>query len=270
MGRASKTRLFFAVAGMRRSLNFLRARMDTEKVEDILQDDEQKEAKSGFMRRIVSFVRREGRLTPGQERALNDNWPIMGIPYEKGMLDFAKVYGSDVPVVFEIGFGMGKSFVEMAAAEPNAGFLGIEVHRPGIGACLMAAAAANLKNVRVMDHDAVEVLENMIPDGSLSRIQIFFPDPWHKKKHHKRRLIQPKFVDLLGKKLKSGGILHLATDWVEYSEWMLEVMNGAAGFCNMADDGTFIPRPVSRPLTKFEERGIRLGHAVRDLMFRKV
>ncbi len=222
-------------------------------------------------RRIVSYVRREGRLTKGQNNALNEQWPTFGIEYqEDGKLDFSKIFGNDHPVVFEIGFGMGKSLIEMALADPNTNYLGAEVHRPGVGACLMGIRDHNLTNIRVFNHDSVEILKHMIPANSLSRIQIFFPDPWHKKKHHKRRIIQPEFLEMIAPLLVKGGIVHMATDWQNYAEHMRDVGNACDLFKNMSSNGDYIPRPDSRPVTKFEERGLRLGHEIWDLMFQKL
>lgn len=220
-----------------------------------------------FMRRIRSFVRREGRLTKGQERALQELWPVMGVEFRDEMLDLAQLFGRDAPVVLEIGFGMGKSLVEMAAAAPEKNFIGIEVHRPGVGACLSSAQDAGITNLRLFCHDAVEVLGQMIPDQSIDTLQLFFPDPWHKARHHKRRIVQPAFVQMLRPKLKIGGVFHMATDWENYAEHMLEVMQSAEGFVNTVELGDYAPRPDSRPLTKFEQRGHRLGHGVWDLLF---
>ena len=219
-----------------------------------------------FMRRIRSFVRREGRLTKGQERALQELWPVMGVEFRDEMLDLTALFGREAPVVLEIGFGMGKSLVEMAAAAPEKNFIGIELHRPGVGACLTSAQEAGITNLRLFCHDAVEVLGQMIPDQSIDTLQLFFPDPWHKSRHHKRRIVQPAFVQMLRPKLKIGGVFHMATDWENYAEHMLEVMNAAEGFVNTVE-GDYAPRPDSRPLTKFEQRGHRLGHGVWDLLF---
>ena len=219
-----------------------------------------------FMRRIRSFVRREGRLTKGQERALQELWPVLGVEFRDEMLDLTALFGREAPVVLEIGFGMGKSLVEMAAAAPEKNFIGIEVHRPGVGACLTSAQEAGITNLRLFCHDAVEVLGQMIPDQSIDTLQLFFPDPWHKSRHHKRRIVQPAFVQMLRPKLKIGGVFHMATDWENYAEHMLEVMNAAEGFVNTVE-GDYAPRPDSRPLTKFEQRGHRLGHGVWDLLF---
>lgn len=230
---------------------------------------EQAEQEGKYIRKVRSFVKREGRLTKGQAKALEDNWPTMGLNHQDGLLDFTKVFGNDNPVVLEIGFGMGKSLVEMAKHAPNTNFIGIEVHRPGVGACLMDASEAGVTNLRVYEHDAVEVLADCIADRSLAKLQLFFPDPWHKKRHHKRRIVQPEFVENLRSKLKIGGVFHMATDWENYAEHMLEVMTAAEKFKNQSETNDYMPRPDDRPLTKFEQRGHRLGHGVWDLMFER-
>ena len=223
-----------------------------------------------IVRRIRSFVRREGRLTKGQEKAIEECWSTMGIDFAQQRLDWKEVFGNDNSVVLEIGFGMGASLVEMAKNAPEKNFIGIEVHSPGVGACLASAQEAGVTNLRVMCHDAVEVFEHMIPDNSLITLQLFFPDPWHKKRHHKRRIVQLGFAEMVRQKLIIGeGVFHMATDWENYAEHMIEVMNEAPGFENIATDGDFIPRPDERPLTKFEARGHRLGHGVWDIKFRR-
>lgn len=219
------------------------------------------------LRKIRSFVRREGRLTKGQEQAMNDCWPTMGIDFKEEMLDWQQVFGNSNPVVLEIGFGMGASLVEMAKNSPEKNFIGIEVHSPGVGACLMAARDAGVTNLRVMCHDGVEVFEHMLPEKSLDTVQLFFPDPWHKKRHHKRRIVQPEFAEMLRKKLKVGGVFHMATDWENYAEHMIEVMEQAPKYKNQATEGQYVPRPEDRPLTKFEQRGHRLGHGVWDIKY---
>lgn len=222
-----------------------------------------------FTHRIRSFVKREGRLTKGQAAAVERQWPVMGLKHQKAEIDFSQSFGRQAPLVLEIGFGMGHSLVEMAKNDPESNYLGIEVHGPGVGSCLMEAEAQAVTNLRVMQHDAVEILEDCVADERLSRVQIFFPDPWHKKRHHKRRLVRPDFVQLLQKKLMQGGILHLATDWENYAEHMLEVMHAESGWKNLSSTHDYIPRPESRPLTKFEKRGHLLGHGVWDMQFQK-
>ncbi len=222
------------------------------------------------LRRIRSFVRRQGRLTKGQQQALDTLWPVMGVEYQPEPVDLPALFGREAPVTLEIGFGMGASLVTMAQNTPHQNFLGIEVHAPGVGACLAAAKEADVQNLRVMCHDAVEVLEKMIPDNSLCMVQLFFPDPWHKARHNKRRIVQVPFAELVMRKLKLGGVFHMATDWEAYAEHMLEVMNSIDGYRNQSEQQNYVPRPETRPLTKFEQRGQRLGHGVWDLMFERV
>lgn len=223
-----------------------------------------------YLRRIRSFVLREGRLTKGQQRSLDLFWPSMGLEHQNQHYDFEQVFGRKADLVLEIGFGMGKSLVAMAKAAPELDFIGIEVHKPGVGACLGEAETEGVKNLRLFEHDAVEILNDSIADGSLTTVQLFFPDPWHKTRHHKRRIVQADFVQLLRRKLKIGGVFHMATDWENYAEHMLEVMSAAEGYQNLADDQQYVPRPDNRPLTKFENRGVKLGHGVWDLMFKRV
>lgn len=222
------------------------------------------------LRRIRSFVRRQGRLTKGQQLALDSYWPAMGVEFQPAPLSFPALFGRDAPVVLEIGFGMGASLVAMAAQYPERNFLGLEVHLPGVGACLSAAHEAGVGNLRVMCHDAVEVLDKMIPDGSLSMVQLFFPDPWHKARHHKRRIVQVPFAEQVLRKLAVGGVFHMATDWQPYAEHMRDVLHAVAAFRNLSATQDYVPRPASRPLTKFEARGQRLGHGVWDLMFERM
>lgn len=223
-----------------------------------------------FLRRIRSFVRREGRLTQGQQRALDELWPRFGIDHDDKLLDLDTIFGRSAPRVLEIGFGNGASLLKMAQDNPDTDYLGIEVHRPGAGNLLLNIELAGVTNIRVMTDDAVDILKQQIPDASLDLVQLFFPDPWHKKKHHKRRIVQPDFAQLLYKKLKPGGCFHMATDWQHYAEHMLEVMTAAEGFKNLSATNDYVERPESRPLTKFEQRGHRLGHGVWDLMFEKI
>ncbi|WP_251358741.1 tRNA (guanosine(46)-N7)-methyltransferase TrmB [Kangiella sp. TOML190] len=219
------------------------------------------------VRKIRSYVLREGRLTKGQQRAMDELFPQLGLEFQRQAYDLEEVFGRSSAKVLEIGFGMGKSLAEQASCERDKDFVGIEVHKPGVGACLLLAEEYELTNLRVIHHDAVEIIDYAIADKSLDKIQIFFPDPWHKKKHHKRRIVQTEFCQKLHKKLKTGGILHLATDWENYAEHMLEVLNPLPEFENLSKTGDYVPRPDSRPLTKFEQRGHRLGHGVWDLHF---
>lgn len=222
-----------------------------------------------YMRKIRSFVKREGRMTNRQQTATDTLWPTMGIDYKEEMLDFTEIFGRDAPVVLEIGFGMGKSLVEMALNAPEKNFIGIEVHGPGVGACLADAGEAGVTNLRVMNWDAIEVLEHMIPAGSLATFQLYFPDPWHKARHNKRRIVNETFIENMRTKLAIGGVVHMATDWEPYAEHMLEVMNASPKYQNMAE-GDYAPRPEWRPFTKFEGRGQRLGHGVWDLLFKRM
>lgn len=228
---------------------------------------EQAQAEGKYIRTVRSFVKREGRLTKGQAHALENFWSEMGLNHEDGMIDSKALFGNDNPVTLEIGFGMGKSLVEMAKSAPDINFIGIEVHRPGVGACIALAQEEGVKNLKVYEHDAIEILADCIPEQSLTTVQLFFPDPWHKKKHHKRRIVQPEFVETIRQKLKVGGVFHMATDWENYAECMLEDMQTAPGYNNLSETNDYVPRPDSRPLTKFEQRGHRLGHGVWDLQF---
>ncbi|NVJ60746.1 MAG: tRNA (guanosine(46)-N7)-methyltransferase TrmB [Gammaproteobacteria bacterium] len=225
--------------------------------------------KPKFMRQVRSFVLREGRMTKGQQRAMDEIFPTMGLEYKAEPIDFSSLFGNDKPVVLEIGFGMGKSLAEQARQNRDINYVGIEVHRPGVGACLLLAEEFELTNLRVINHDAVEVIDNMIAENSLHGVQIYFPDPWHKKKHHKRRIVQPDFINRVAKKVASKGFLHLATDWENYAEHMLEVMQQVSGWDNQSSSNDYIERPDSRPITKFEVRGQKLGHGVWDLMFQR-
>ncbi|MFF7706423.1 tRNA (guanosine(46)-N7)-methyltransferase TrmB [Pseudomonas sp. NPDC007930] len=220
-------------------------------------------------REIKSFVMRAGRMTEGQQRGLEIGGPQFILPLADAPVDFDAAFGRQAPRTLEIGFGMGHSLLEMAAASPELDFIGVEVHRPGVGALLNGLLTQRLSNVRVYDCDAIEVLKRCVADNSLDRLLLFFPDPWHKSRHHKRRIVQPAFAELVRSKLKVGGVLHMATDWEQYAEHMLEVMNAAPGYRNLAEDGRCVARPAERPITKFERRGERLGHGVWDLKFEK-
>lgn len=223
-----------------------------------------------FYRRIRSFVKREGRLTKGQQRALDELFPVYGFSSDDAIFDLDEKFGRVAPKILEIGFGNGTSLAEIAKTHPENDYLGIEVHRPGIGNLLLQIENEQLQNIRVMSDDAVEVLEKNIADNSLDAVYLFFADPWHKQKHHKRRIVQSVFVQLLRKKLKTDGIFHMATDWQDYAKHMMGIMSEAEGFENTAGQGEYIERPDYRPLTKFEQRGQRLGHGVWDLIFRKI
>jgi tRNA (guanine-N7-)-methyltransferase len=219
-------------------------------------------------RPIRSFVLRQGRLTDAQQRAVETLSPVYGIPYAPQPLDLEQAFGRKAPKILEIGFGMGGATAQIAAGNPDKDYLGIEVHTPGVGNLLKLMQEQGLTNLRLIQHDAVEVLGNMIADGALDGVHIFFPDPWPKKRHHKRRLVQAEFVKLLCSKLKPGGYLHFATDWEEYAQWTLEVLQEEPQLQNTVAD--YAPRPEYRPLTKFEQRGLNLGHGVWDLMFKRV
>ena len=222
-----------------------------------------------YKRKVRSFVLRTGRISERQRTMMNDNWHIYGLEYQDTPFNFQQIFQNNNPVILEIGFGMGKSLVEMAEQNPNNNYIGIEVHTPGVGACIAYAIEKNVKNLRVICHDAIEILQDCVPDESLSGLQLFFPDPWHKSRHHKRRIVQDEFLALLNQKIKPLGFIHFATDWENYAEHMLEVLNRAHTFKNTSETNDYIPRPNFRPLTKFEARGERLGHGVWDLYFIK-
>ena len=218
-------------------------------------------------RPVRSFVLRQGRMSPAQQRALDELLPRFGLPFEPAPLDFERVFGRSAPRVLEIGFGMGEATAAIAQARPADDFLCIDVHSPGVGSLLKRVALLGLANVRVVQHDAVEIVAAMIPPASLSGIHVFFPDPWPKKRHHKRRLLKPAFVRELALRLAPDGYLHVATDWEEYAQEILAVLAAEPLFVNAADG--FAARPDYRPLTKFEARGLKLGHGVRDVVFRR-
>lgn len=222
----------------------------------------------GTPRPVRSFVLRQSRTSNAQQRAIETLLPRLGVSYRDAPIDLATVFGRDAPHVLEIGFGMGETTAAIAQANPSTDYLGIEVHAPGVGNLLMLMDAAGITNLRVIRYDAVEVLRHMLPEASLDGAHIFFPDPWPKKRHHKRRLIQSPFVKLIASRLAPGGYLHCATDWEEYAQQMLEVLAAEPLLANTAEG--FAEKPDYRPLTKFENRGIKLGHGVWDLVFRRV
>ena len=217
---------------------------------------------------IRSFVIRAGRMTDGQRSAFAEYWPAYGLSLFGGQLNAETAFGNTNPVALEIGFGMGDSLLAMAQAEPEMNFVGIEVHPPGVGRLINNAGKEGVGNLKVYMADAKDVLEDCIADGSLARFQLYFPDPWHKKKHNKRRIVQAEFVALAARKLQAGGLLHMATDWQHYAEHMLEVLAAEPQLQNTATG--YAERPPFRPKTKFEARGERLGHGVWDLLFRKI
>lgn len=222
------------------------------------------------LRKIRSFVRREGRFTPAQRSAFDQLWPVYGINVTTTHWDFHELFGRQSDVYLELGFGDGRLLKLLSTSHPERDYIGVEVHRPGVGRVMRELHEQGISNVRVACEDGVDVLQQNIPLASLSGILIFFPDPWHKKKHHKRRLIQPEFVHMAAQRLKQGGILHLATDWEDYAMQMLEVLSAEPLLENTSADGGYVERPESRPLTKYEQRGLRLGHGVWDLVFRRI
>jgi len=225
------------------------------------------------LRQIKSYVLRAGRMGSGQQRAFEQFGPRFLLAYDAAQrLDPVKAFGRSAPLIMEIGFGMGGATAHIAQVRPNDNFLCCEVHEPGVGALLKLCGEHGIGNIRILQHDAVEVLDHMLPEQSLDGVHIFFPDPWHKARHHKRRLIQPPFVNRLARHLKPGGYLHLATDWQPYAEQMLEVLSAEPLLANTAPAGGdgYAPKPGYRPLTKFENRGLQLGHGVWDLVFRRL
>ncbi|WP_191602098.1 tRNA (guanosine(46)-N7)-methyltransferase TrmB [Marinomonas algicola] len=221
------------------------------------------------IRTIRSFVVRSGRMTEGQQKAYDANWAFYGLNLEDGQLHYQDVFGRESDIVVEVGFGMGASLVEMAKNAPDKDFIGIEVHPPGVAKLMMLADEAGVKNIRVFCDDAIEVMANCIPNASVATFQLFFPDPWHKKRHNKRRIVQATFAEKIAEILKPTGTFHMATDWQPYAEHMMEVMEAQTLYENVAGKNTFHPRPDWRPLTKFEQRGERLGHGVWDLIYAK-
>lgn len=221
-------------------------------------------------RPIRSFVLREGRMTEAQQRAFDELWPKYGVDYHTGEhLDPPQVFGNTHPTCLEIGFGNGAALAAVAAAHPERNYLGMEVHRPGVGHLLLQLEQSELRNVRLLRHDAAEALRQGLVDDCLEGVYLFFPDPWPKKKHHKRRIVQPGFVEQLARVIRPGGFVHMATDWEHYARHMLGTLSANDKFRNTSEHGDFVPRPADRPLTRFEQRGRRLGHGVWDLIFRR-
>ena len=223
-----------------------------------------------YLRKIQSFVRRSGRISKAQSIGLNELWHDYGVDLNEKKLDFNKLFLSKNNVTLEVGFGNGDSLLEMAIDQPNQNFLGIEVYEAGVGRLINEAKKNKLSNLKIIKDDAVEVLTNNILDNSISHFQLFFPDPWHKKKHHKRRIVQISFLDLLSKKLKKDGVVHIATDWENYAEHIMELLESHSHFKNCAGDHMYSLRPKNRPLTKFENRGQKLGHGVWDIIFTNI
>ena len=220
-------------------------------------------------RTIRSFVLRAGRMTDAQDKAYQTLWDEYGLVCHHHRLNLQKAFGREAPLVFEIGFGMGDSLLNQAINDPHRDFLGVEVHKPGVGRLMNEAKKAGITNLRVICEDAVEVLADGLGPQSLEVVQIYFPDPWQKKRHHKRRIIQPNFINLLAHRVRLGGFCHLATDWAPYAEWMVQIFSQSAAWHNTSEDGGFVPRPDRRPITKFETRGERLGHAGFDLVYER-
>jgi tRNA (guanine-N7-)-methyltransferase len=221
-------------------------------------------------RPIRSFVLRQGRLTTAQQKAFDNYWQNYGIDFSEALLDLPALFGRTAPVTLEIGFGNGDSLLEQALTYSDRDFLGVEVHGPGVGHLLNRIHQEDISNLRVIRHDAVDVLNHQIPDNSLNCVQLYFPDPWHKKKHHKRRILQSSFISTIHKKLETGGMFHMATDWQHYAEHMLKEMENAKGFSNDAGKGNYSADKKTRPQTKFERRGLNLGHEVWDLVYKKI
>jgi len=223
-----------------------------------------------MMRRVRSFVLRQGRMTEGQRRMLATHWQRFGVERPAGVLDLVQLFGRRAPQIVEIGFGMGKTLAQMAGADVQQDYLGIEVHLPGVASLLRCLDDEQIANVRVIRDDAVEVLEQNIAPHSLAAVHLYFPDPWQKRRHHKRRIVQPEFLALVASRLRPGGVFHMATDWKDYSRHAMAVLSDCSELINCAGDQQFSPRPDYRPLTKFEQRGQRLGHGVWDLLFRRI
>jgi len=238
---------------------------------DLTADSAPSKTEAPFMRVIKTYVLRAGRMGPGQTRAFEQYGPEFLVPFKNARLDIATLFGKNAPLILEIGFGMGDATAKIAQARTSDNFLCCEVHAPGVGALLKRCGEQGITNIRIVQHDAIEVMDHMLGDKSLDGVHIFFPDPWHKSRHHKRRLIQSAFVQRLVLHIKEGGYLHLATDWQPYAEQMLHVLSAEPLLKNTATDPSgFSEKPSYRPLTKFEKRGLQLGHGVWDLVFEKV
>jgi tRNA (guanine-N7-)-methyltransferase len=221
-------------------------------------------------RKIKSFAIRAGRMTAGQAQAYEEMLPDFALDYSKNKINFAQLFGNDNPVIVEIGFGMGWSLAIQGLENPELNYLGVEVHTPGVGSLFSRMKENGATNIRVISHDAVEVFEHMISEASIQGVQLFFPDPWHKRKHHKRRIVKSEFIQTIRNRLKPQGFFHMATDWEDYAVHMLKEMKAETGWKNLSASDDYVPKPQSRPDTKFEKRGERLGHGVWDLMFEKV
>ena len=220
-------------------------------------------------RTIKSFVLRQGRLTSAQQNALENHWQDYGIDYSEQLLDFKTLFNNNNETIIEIGFGNGDSLLQQAINQPQYNFIGIEVHGPGVGHLIHNAKEQGVRNIKVIRHDAIDVLTHQIADDSVQQLQLFFPDPWHKKRHHKRRIIKPAFIALIQKKLKTDGLFHMATDWQHYAEHMLDEMDQAEAFRNLSGKGNYSENKGARCETKFERRGLKLGHGVWDLIYQK-
>ena len=228
------------------------------------------EKKAAGKRPLRSFVLRGGRLTEGQKRAMDEYWPRFGIVKGELLLDFKTLFGNDAPVIMEIGFGNGDAIWQMAQARPAENYVGVEVHQPGVGHLLLKMKQHGIANIRIANDDAVEFLRERVPEESLAGVRIYFPDPWPKKRHQKRRLIQSSLIELMASRMCLGALFHLATDWEPYAMHMLEVMRSSDGFVNLSPSGDFCDRPEWRPQTKYERRGESLGHQVRDLLYKRI
>jgi tRNA (guanine-N7-)-methyltransferase len=219
---------------------------------------------------IRSYVLRQGRMTEAQQRAFETLWPRYGLTLDGGTLKRSAIFGNNNPVTLEIGFGNGETLAQLALQHPEHNYLGVEVHSPGVGHLMIRLAQQESNNVRILQCDALALLRHYLPAGSLTGVLLYFPDPWPKRRHHKRRIVRPEFAELVHRALQPGGILHMATDWEQYAQYMMHILSAHPGFINQAGVGHFSPRPDSRPLTKFEQRGQRLGHGVWDLLFKRV